>query len=82
MDKEKEGKAHTMMLIYDVSMERGRDLVDELGMDAFDKIDALREKYPLDDDDVKILIGAENTKFDKLSEAFSKQFDIRKSELA
>ena len=82
MSEEKEDKADTMTYLYDISIERGRDLVDELGMDAFDKITALTEKYPLDRDDVVILIGSENTKFDKLPEAFSKQFDIRKSELA
>ena len=82
MSEEKEDKADTMTRLYDISIERGRDLVDELGMDAFDKITALTEKYPLDRDDVISLIGSENTKFDKLPEAFSKQFDIRKSELA
>ena len=82
MSKEKEDKADTMTILYGISIERARDLVDELGMDAFDKINVLVEKYPLDSKDVDILLGSENTKFDKLSEAFSKQFDIRKSELA
>ena len=82
MSEEKEDKADTMTILYGISIERARDLVDELGMDAFDKIDVLVEKYPLDRKDVDILLGSENTKFDKLSEAFSKQFDIRKSELA
>src|SRR6056300_1602292 len=82
MSEEKEDKAQTVKMIYKISIERARDLVDELGMDAFDKINALKEKYPLDRKDIDILIGSENTKFDKLSEAFSKQFDIRKSELA
>lgn len=82
MSEEKEDKADTMTILYGISIERARDLVDELGMDAFDKINVLVEKYPLDSKDVDILLGSENTKFDKLSEAFSKQFDIRKSELA
>ena len=82
MSEEKEDKAQTLKIIYNISIERARDMVDELGMDAFDKINVLVEKYPLDRKDVDILIGSENTKFDKLSEAFSKQFDIRKSELA
>ena len=82
MSEEKEDKAQTVKMIYKISIERARDLVDELGMDAFDKINALKEKYPLDRKDIEILIGSEDTEFNKLPEAFSKQFDIRKSELA
>lgn len=82
MSEEKEGKAQSLKLRHNISIERARDMADELGMDAFDKINVLVEKYPLDSKDVDILLGSENTKFDKLSEAFSKQFDIRKSELA
>ena len=41
MSEEKEDKADTMTILYGISIERARDLVDELGMDAFDKIDVL-----------------------------------------
>jgi len=82
MSEEKEDKAQTVKMIYKISIERARDLVDELGMDAFDKINALKEKYPLDRKDIETLIGSEDTEYDKLAEAFSKQFNIRKSELA